>query len=102
MPYKDKSLAKKKSAERMRRMREGVTKSDVTPENVTPVLKDSVTPDVHPIVYQLADLDRRAKLRTLCKSVRPWMLTEIYVGMPGQGGIPLGHVAELLTAFEEQ
>ena len=97
MPYKDKELAKEKARERKRKQR-GVTPA----ENVTPLEEMShpdVTP-VHPIIYMLADTEKRLKLRQICKSLKPWMFSEVYVGYPGMGGVSMGQVAELLEAFE--
>jgi len=95
MPYKDKETAKEKSKERMRKMRTGVTKKEE-------MLHPDVTPDVHPIIHMLAEESKRLRLRTICKSLKPWMFNELYVGVPGHGGVPFSKVAELLTAFEDE
>ena len=53
-----------------------------------------------PILYALADPNKRRKLKRICESLTNHkVLGEVYYGM-GCDPLPLGEVERLLTAFE--
>ena len=102
-------LRQQRYREKQKALRNGVTKSvTIPPESVTKrngsvtEVKENVTPNnIHPIVHILADIGKRAKLRAICESLKPWAYELIFVGVPGKNGIPFSHVNELLTAFDD-
>jgi hypothetical protein len=116
MPYKDKEKQKeavRRAVERKRKgITEGITNEGITKKGITD--DEGITSDVNPdseyiaIVYVLADIKRRAKLRAICNSLenvqskdKPDLRKHVYMGYPGAGGIACDVISELLEAFSD-
>lgn len=94
MPYKSEDKAREASKVRMQKMRQGVTKQGVTGEGVT------MSNNIHPIVYALADPEKRLKLRAICEALKAKTnrLDSVYYGC-GRNMMPFTEVDRLLEAF---
>ena len=55
--------------------------------------------EVHPIVYALANPEKRLKLRAICQALKEHnVLGDVYYGL--RRPLPMGEVADLLTVFD--
>ena len=92
MPYKDKEKQKeavKKAVDKHRGITNGITEQGITPKGIT---------EYPPLLYALADVKKRAKLRAICQSLSEHhVLQEVRYGVYGT---TMDVVAEYLTALK--
>ena len=98
MPYKSKAAQKEAIRKAVEKHRKGITLG-ITEEGITEKdTKKDVIP-YHPIIYALADIKKRAKLRAICQSLDNRGLLE-QVSYGTRHPISMAIVNELLTAVE--
>ena len=93
MPYKDRNKQREAVKEAVAKHRKGITDEGITDEGIT---DEGIT--YPPIVYALVDKEKRAKLQSICESLKAHGCADkVYYGA-GVHSIDMGTVEELLTA----